>query len=99
MEQGTIKIRASFLFLQWLLYFFKPTVSIDGGEPQKIAWGESTFQVKPGEHRVYVEIPYIFMKIAKADQTVSVGASETVTLRYRPPLIVFMRGKLEPAPS
>ena len=42
MEQGTIKIVSSFLFLQWVLFIFKPTISIDGGEPQKYAWGEST---------------------------------------------------------
>ena len=99
MEQGTIKISSSFLFLQWVFFIFKPTISIDGGEPQKTPWGESTHSVAPGQHTVYIEIPYIFMKIAKATQTVNIGANETVALTYRPPLLVFMKGKLNLATS
>ena len=40
MEQGTIKINAGFVFIQFLLYFFKPVVSIDDGDEKKIPWGE-----------------------------------------------------------
>ena len=97
MEQGTIRIHASFLFLQWVFFIFKPTISIDGGEPKKFAWGETTHSVTPGQHTIHVEIPYIFTKIAKATETVNVGANETVALTYRPPLLVFMKGKLTPS--
>jgi hypothetical protein len=97
MEQGTIKIRSSFFFLQWVFFIFKPTISIDGGEPMKQAWGESTHSVAPGQHTVHVEVPYLFTKVAKATETVNVGANETVALTYRPPLVVFMKGKLNPA--
>ena len=99
MAQGTIKIRSSFLFLQFLLFFFKPTISIDGGAAEKHAWGESTHSVAPGEHTVHIEIPYIFTKVGQATETVTVAADETVALTYRPPLIVFMAGKLKLAPA
>jgi hypothetical protein len=94
MEQGTIKIRSSFLFLQFLFFIFKPTISIDGGEPTKAGWGDSTHSVAPGQHTVHIEIPYIFTQVAKATETVNVGANETVVLTYRPPFLVFMKGKL-----
>jgi hypothetical protein len=97
MEQGTIKIRSSFFFLQWIFFIFKPTISIDDGEPTKQGWGESTHSVAPGQHTVHLEIPYLFTKVAKATETVTVGANETVALTYRPPLVVFMQGKLRPA--
>jgi hypothetical protein len=97
MEQGTIKVRTGFLFLQFLLFFFKPTISIDGGEPQKNSWGESTHTVSPGQHTVHIEIPYIFTKVAKADATVDVAADQTVTVNYRAPLIVTMKGKIKVA--
>jgi hypothetical protein len=95
LEQGTIKIHSSFFFLQFLFFLFKPTISIDGGAPESHGWGESTHSVAPGQHTVQVEIPYIFTQVGKASETVTVGANETVALTYRPPLIVFMAGKLK----
>jgi hypothetical protein len=94
MDQGTIKIHSSFIFLQWVFYIFKPTISIDGGTPVKQAWGQSTHSVPAGQHSVHMEVPYIFTKVAKATQSVNVAAGETVALTYRPPLLVFMKGKL-----
>ncbi len=94
MEQGTIKIHSSFFFLQFVFFIFKPTITIDGGEPIKPGWGESTHSVAPGQHTVHIEIPYIFTKIAKATETVTVAANETVAMTYRPPLLVFMKGRL-----
>jgi hypothetical protein len=95
-DQGTIKIRTGFLFLQFLLFFFKPVISIDGGEEQKYPWGESTHEVAPGDHTVHVEIAYFFgWRISKATANVTVAAGETVTLRYRPPILVTLPGKLK----
>lgn len=99
MEQGTIKIRSGFIFIQWIFFFFKPTISIDGGEPAKTPWGESTHSVEPGQHTVHIEIPYIFMTVGRADETVNVAANETVTVTYRPPWIVFMSGKTAVVPG
>jgi len=87
-EQGTIKINAGFLFLQFLLYFFKPVVSIDGGEQRKIPWGES-------EHTVNIAISYFFgWQVSKGSATVDVGANQTATLKYRAPMIVTWNAKL-----
>jgi hypothetical protein len=97
MEQGTIKIHSSFFFLQFVFFIFKPTISIDSGEPTKPGWGESTHSVAPGQHTVHVEIPYLFTKVGKATETVNVGADETVAMTYRPPIVVFMKGKLRRA--
>lgn len=94
---GSIRIKSSFFFLQWLFLFFKPTISIDGAPPEKHAWGESTHAVPAGEHTVHVEIPYFGTKVGKATETVTVAEGETVALTYKPPWIVFMSGKLRPA--
>ena len=62
MGHGTIRIKASFVgFIQFLLYLFKPVVSIDGGTETTIPWGESDHSVSPGRHTVDVG----------ADQTVT----------------------------
>jgi len=94
---GTISIKSSFLFLQWIFFIFKPTISIDGGEPQKTKWGTTTHEVPAGSHTVHIEIPYVFTKVGKATETVDVAAGETVSLAYKPPLWIFMKGRLKTA--
>jgi len=94
-QQGTIKIHSSFFILYWMLFIFKPTVSIDGGPGQKPGWGDSEYSVEPGTHTVNIKIPYIFYTIGKATETVTVDAGETVTLTYRPQYLLFLRGKLQ----
>ncbi|HWE34119.1 MAG TPA: hypothetical protein VG410_11575 [Solirubrobacteraceae bacterium] len=94
MEHGTIRIHTSFFFLQFLFFFFKPTISIDGAEPQKYSWGESEHQVSPGPHTVNIEIPYFFTKVGKANVPVDVAADQTVTISYKPPFLVTMQGRV-----
>jgi len=95
MEQSTIKVHTSFLFLQFLLFFCKPIIAIDGGTSEKHSSGDTSLEVSPGQHTVHVETSYFFRTVAKATTTVTVGANETVSLRYRVPLIVFMAGNLK----
>ena len=98
MEKGTIKITTGFFFFQFLLYLFKPVISIDGGEGEKSDWGETTHQVDPGQHKVHVHTTYFFgLKIAKVNKDFTVGANETLNLRYRVPILVTMRGSLKAA--
>jgi hypothetical protein len=94
MEQGTIRIRTSFMFLQFLFFFFKPTISIDGSEPQKHSWGESEHSVSAGQHTVDIEIPYFFTKVGKANVPVEVAANQTVNIGYKPPFLVTMKGRV-----
>lgn len=97
MQQGTIKIHTKFFILYWMLFFFKPNISIDGGPVEKPGWGDSTHVVEPGSHTVNVKVPYIFYTLGKATETVNVGEGETVTLNYRPQYVLFLRGKLKVA--
>jgi hypothetical protein len=98
---GTIKIRTGLDALQFLLHFFKPAISIDGGQELRYPWGESTHEVAPGNHTVNVVIPYVFgWRACKASGTVSVAAGETVTLSYRPAVWAMWRpGRLQILPS
>lgn len=95
MEQGTIRIRTSFLFLQFLFFFFKPTISIDGSEPQKHSWGTSEHTVSVGQHTVDIEIPYFFTKVGKSTVPVDVAANQTVNISYKPPFLVTMQGRVK----
>jgi hypothetical protein len=95
-EQATIKINASFVWLiQFLLYFFKPVISIDDGEQKKIRWGESEYSVSPGRHTINIAISYFFgWNVSKGSAIIDVGANQTVTLRYRAPLFANWNANL-----
>jgi hypothetical protein len=71
------------------LYFFKPVVSIDGGEQKEIPWGESEYSVSPGQHTVNIAIPWFSgWQVSRGERDRRGWCHQTVTLKYRPPLLV-----------
>ncbi len=96
MPQSTIEIRTHFMFMQTAMRGHKPQISIDGGEPHSTKFGDTSYPVEPGEHTVFIEVLYVLNKrVGKATTTVNVGDGETVRLKYRPPMLVFMKGKIK----
>lgn len=97
MSQTTtgITVKTGFFFLAFLLFFFPPTVVIDGNA-QKSKWGEQFFPTTPGEHTVKVFFKYMFLKEAgPASTTVQVPDGQSVRVSYRAPWIVFMNGRIK----
>ncbi len=95
MPQGTIELNTHFNFMQGAFRGRKTNISIDGGEPQACKWGDTSHPVEPGQHTIHVEVLYALnKKVGQASTTVDVGADETVKLKYRPPALVWMKGKL-----
>lgn len=93
---STIIIRSGFFPLLWVFFFFKPEISVDGSPWQTYAWGETRFDVAPGQHTIAAQVPYIFFKIFKAQQTVNLQPGETAVFSYRARWIVLLPGKLKP---
>lgn len=91
---GWIRVNAGFFFLAFILYFFKPTVVIDGVE-NVTRWGTADYPVAAGPHTVKVFFKYLFLKEAgRSEVTVDVPAGQVVALRYRAPWFVFNQGKI-----
>ncbi|HEY4377884.1 MAG TPA: hypothetical protein VGM93_12035 [Acidimicrobiales bacterium] len=90
-----IEVKASFFFLAFLLFLFKPVISIDGSEGFKGQWGINPVPVPPGQHRVEVWCPYIFLRfMGRNGVTVDVPAGSVVRVRWRVPLFVFLKGSI-----
>lgn len=69
--QTGIRLTSGFFFLAFLLYFVKPQVSIDGGPPIPVKWGESFVPTSPGPHQVKFWFKYLFKDEAgKAEKAV-----------------------------
>ena len=89
-----LRIIKKFFPLAWILYFLKPNVSING-YAQRSTWGETFHPLPPGSYQVRVSYPYLFIKEASpGDAIVNVGPGQAVTLRYKVPVFVFLKGKL-----
>lgn len=93
--QSTIQVTAKFFPLFWILFFIKPHVQIDGADVQG-AWNTpQQFPVAPGNHTVSVYFPYFIPRQAgKGTVTVDVAPGQTVSVAYKAPWIVFLKGRM-----
>jgi hypothetical protein len=77
-----------------LLILVKTRITI-GAQSHELPWGTSSFRVDPGAHNLRVSHNWIWRGGAGGAETmVAVEAGETVRVRYRPPWLVFLSGKL-----
>jgi hypothetical protein len=94
--QTGIHVNTSYHVLAFILAFFKPEVSIDGGQPYRVDWGDSFFPAPPGTHRVDVWFNYmIFGACGKGEALVEVPAAGAAAVRYKAPWLVFMAGRMD----
>jgi hypothetical protein len=90
---GAIEVDTSFFALAIFLYFFDTQVVIDD-VAHAVPWGTHTFPVQPGQHRVRVSHKYFGGQIGANTIDVTVAAGQQVSLRYRAPCLIFLKGKL-----
>ncbi len=88
---GTIELLAEPHPWMPLARLMKVSIDIDGALT-RLRWGRHAFRVAPGEHRVAVGAGYHFA--SRAELSVSVGAADTIQLRYTAGLVKHLRGRL-----
>jgi hypothetical protein len=96
---ATINLKTRFFILAFVYYIFPPRVVIDGGEAQKVRWGDNTLQVTPGNHHLKIYFRWLWIITAgKAKFDVSVQEGQTVDVVYKAPSwFVFLPGKVKVA--
>lgn len=81
-----IQIKTGFFPLAWFLFFVTPTIEINGVRYKK-SWGESFFELPPGEYHVRISFPYFGKAECGANEVnvlVSEGQSKRVTYNMPP---------------
>lgn len=70
----------------FLMYFARPTVSIDGVDVGGSGWGTRTIMLRPGTYKVdaWLAPSAVTTMEARAQVTVQVSGGETRYLSYRP---------------
>lgn len=92
-DSCSVTLHASHSWMQVFLFAVAPRLVVDGSE-MKAAWGERTFAVAPGEHRVEVYFPYFGGRAGKAATSVTLAPGHGVRLTYRAPAVVTSSGRL-----
>ena len=95
-EQAAIEVKPTYFFMAFLLALCKPRIQLDGGPPEQYTWGEEhRFPVTPGRHSVRVFFKYLMVpECAANDIEVDVPPGQVVTVTYKAPLIVTLKGKM-----
>ncbi|HZE40612.1 MAG TPA: hypothetical protein VE172_17555 [Stackebrandtia sp.] len=97
--QAWITVDAQFFVLNWILFFFKPKIFIDGQLMPNTEWKPNTFPVVPGVHHVKVVSPYLW-EFGPAEMQVNVSPGQNLPLEYKSPLFaLFVPGSLGPPPQ
>jgi hypothetical protein len=95
-----IVVNTQFFPLAWLLFFFKPKISVDGQEAPVSGWGRTHIPARPGQHHVHVYVPYFLpSKLGRADATADVRPGQVAELEYKAPLWSFSPGALGVGPQ
>jgi Protein of unknown function (DUF2510) len=92
---ATIEILATFFPLAFLLFFFPPTLVVDG-RAMRGTWRQPTrVPVAAGRHTVRVFFRYFGVMdagVGEIDVEVASGAAQRVT--YKAPWLIFLRGRM-----
>lgn len=93
-----IELQTKYFILNFLITLFPLLLTIDG-ETQPAKWGKNFYPVAPGNHEVSVAWKlYWLIPVNRGSTQVSLAEGQVVNLLYKAPWIVFLPGKLGPAP-
>jgi hypothetical protein len=96
-QAAGIRVITGFLPLAFLLYLCTPRLHLDGGPAVRRPWGVTDIPVSPGRHQVRCYFPYLFMRaVGDSSIVVDVAAGQLVTLRWKAPWLIFLKGTWSP---
>jgi len=89
---GRLVVASSFNPLAFLLALTGPKVTING-YPTNVRWGQAPFDLPAGHYQVRVATRYLG-DFGPAELPVTIYPGQLLTLYYRPPVTIGMRGAL-----
>jgi hypothetical protein len=92
--QSGVSAHTKFYWFNFLLAFFKPSISVDGGTPTRGSWGASFFPLPPGHHSIRCYVSYLWYRhMGDSTIEVTVPSDGVVAVQWRAPWLVFLAGK------
>jgi hypothetical protein len=90
---GVISLETTFWAMGALWLMSRVRVELDG-ERRELPWGHLRLPVAAGTHRLRISCKYLWMDAGAASRELDVRSGQTIVLRYRAPVLVFLAGKL-----
>lgn len=90
---GGLEVETSFNPLQWVFYFCKPVIEVNG-QRYDVPWGLQQAPMPAGTHRLKVYVPYLFGPSCVVQREVVVHPGYVTSLKYETPFFVFSSGTL-----
>jgi hypothetical protein len=93
--QTGIMVKTKYYALNFMMYFSKPQVSIDGNPSETVRWGETFIPTSPGRHTVRCFVPYLHLRhMGDSSIDVVVPPGVTASLQWQTPLgSLYLKGK------
>jgi hypothetical protein len=93
--QTGIFVETKYYALNFLLYFSKPKISLDGNPPEAVRWGETFIPTSPGRHTVRCFVPYVYLRhMGDSSIEITVPRRGAAALRWQTPLgSLYLKGK------
>jgi len=93
---GQLIVSLDFLFLQWILFFCKPVVEVNG-QTMAMGWGRKVLDLPAGIYQVRCYYSYLWGKSGMATlQHVQVAPGyATILAYYAPVFFVIFSGKMQ----
>lgn len=88
-----LEVNTTFFPLQWILYFVKPTVEING-QVHVVPWGRQFAPLAPGQYHVRIYYSYMFGPASMAETPVQIYENHVTGLEYSAALWTFMPGTI-----
>jgi hypothetical protein len=93
-EYSLLEIKLGFFPLAFFLFLCTPVVEIDGEKSQK-SWGSHDFKITPGQHKIKIYFPYMWMSECGANEVtidIQEGLKRKVSYYMWP--FVFAKGSI-----
>ena len=82
---GQLIVQLDFFFLQWILFFCKPVVEVNG-QTMAMGWGRKVLELPAGNYQVRCYYSYLFRKSGMATLQVQVAPGCATNLAYFAPV-------------
>ena len=95
---GRIVVDSGFFVMAFILYLFKPGITINGQPGPVATWGKTVIDLPPGQYQIQVQTNYLW-QFGQAVAVVPVNAGQTVDVYYKAPALPFGEGAIGPVPQ
>jgi hypothetical protein len=88
-----LQLTTGFIPLQWILYFKRPVLEING-QARELSWGTETIPLPPGQYQMSVYVRGLFMRQFNTQANLTIYPNYVTGMSFYTAFFIFMSGTL-----